>query len=82
MVQTGKDPDVIVKEKNLGQVDDKDALLQVAQEVINENQDAVASYLGGREKALTSLIGASMKKTRGKANPQMMRELILSLIQK
>lgn len=82
MVQTGKDPDVIVKEKNLGQVDDKDALLQVAQEVIDENQDAVASYLGGREKALTSLIGASMKKTRGKANPQMMRELILSLIQK
>lgn len=80
MVATGQDPDVIVNDKNLAQVDDEDALLQVAREVVSENQDAVASYLSGREKAMASLIGAAMKKTRGKANPQKMRELILGLI--
>lgn len=81
MIQTGQDPDVIVNDKNLAQVDDEGALLAVAREVVSENQDAVASYLSGREKAMASLIGAAMKKTRGKANPQKMRALILSLIQ-
>ena len=82
MVETGKDPDTIVKEKNLAQMEDTDALLQVAKEVVAENQDTVEAYLGGREKAFASLIGAAMKKTRGKANPKVIRQLILDLIQK
>lgn len=82
MVETGKDPDAIVKEKNLAQMEDTDALLQVAKEVVAENQDTVEAYLGGREKAFASLIGAAMKKTRGKANPKVIRQLILDLIQK
>ena len=52
MVETGKDPDAIVKEKNLAQMEDTDALLQVAKEVVAENQDTVEAYLGGREKGL------------------------------
>lgn len=82
MVESGKDPETIVKEKNLAQMEDTDALLQVAKEVVAENQDTVEAYLGGREKAFASLIGAAMKKTRGKANPQVIRQMILDLIQK
>ena len=81
MVHQGGDPQTIVKEKGLAQMDDRDALLVVAKEVVAENPNAVKDYLGGKEKALTSLQGAAMKKTRGKANPKMIRELILELIQ-
>lgn len=71
----------IVREKALLQLEDRDALMAVAREVVEENPKAVADYLGGKEKAFTSLQGAAMKKTRGKANPRLMRELILELIQ-
>lgn len=81
MVSQGGDPQAIVQEKGLAQMDDRDALLAVAREVVAENPNAVKDYLGGKEKALTSLQGAAMKKTRGKANPKLIRELILSLIQ-
>ena len=81
MVQTGKEVSEIVREKALLQLEDRNALMAVAREVVEENPKAVADYLGGKEKAFTSLQGAAMKKTRGKANPRLMRELILELIQ-
>ncbi len=80
MVATGGNVDDIVREKNLLQVEDEGALLQVAREVIAENQAAVKDYLGGKEKALTSLQGAAMKKTKGKANPVKMKELLLNVL--
>ena len=81
MVATGKEIDDIVREKNLLQVEDEQALLQVAKEVILENPAAVKDYLGGKEKALTSLQGAAMKKTKGKANPVLMKELLIKLLE-
>ncbi len=80
MVFSGRDVDDIVREKNLLQMEDEGALLQVAREVIDENQSAVMDYLSGKEKALTSLQGAAMKKTKGKANPVLMKELLLKLL--
>ena len=80
MVTSGRDVDDIVREKNLLQMEDEDALLQVAREVIDESQSAVDDYLGGKEKALTSLQGAAMKKTKGKANPVLMKELLLKVL--
>ncbi|MBQ9989126.1 MAG: Asp-tRNA(Asn)/Glu-tRNA(Gln) amidotransferase subunit GatB [Clostridia bacterium] len=82
MMKGGKQVDEIVREKSLLQVDDTEALKAVAVEVVSENPAAVESYLSGKEKAFTALMGAAMKKTRGKANPAVMRELILSLIVK
>jgi len=80
LVATGRNIDDIVREKNLLQLEDEDALLQVAREVIEENPAAVKDYRGGKEKALTSLQGASMKKTKGKANPVKMKELLIKLL--
>ena len=51
-------------------MEDTDALLQVAKEVVAENQDTVEAYLGGREKLLTSLIGAAMKKRAARPIPK------------
>ena len=50
MVNQGGDPQAIVQEKGLAQMDDRDALLAVAREVVAENPNAVKDYLGGKER--------------------------------
>ena len=45
-------------------------------EVIQENPKIVADVKGGKEKALGFLVGALMKKTKGRANPQLSNQLL------
>ncbi len=76
MFKTGKDPEVIVKEEGLSQISDEDTLRAVILKVIDNNPKSVADYMGGKEKAIGFLVGQAMKETRGKANPQMVNELV------
>jgi len=76
MFETGKDPSDIIKEKDLGQVSDSEALTQAIGEVISENEKSVEDYKKGNENAIQFLVGQMMKKTKGKANPQIARELL------
>ena len=76
MFETGKDPSDIIKEKDLGQISDSEALNQAVQEVIGENEKSVEDYKKGNENAIQFLVGQMMKKTKGKANPQVARELL------
>lgn len=76
MFETGKDPSDIIKEKDLGQVSDSEALTQAIGEVISENKKSVEDYKRGNENAIQFLVGQMMKKTKGKANPQIARELL------
>lgn len=76
MYATGKSPAAIVKERGLEQISDADELSRIVGEVIEENPDPVASYLGGKEQAIGFLVGQVMKKTRGKANPKIVNELL------
>ncbi|MEW6103181.1 MAG: Asp-tRNA(Asn)/Glu-tRNA(Gln) amidotransferase subunit GatB [bacterium] len=73
---TGKDPKDIVKEKGLIQIKDEESLVLMIDEVIKENQKAAEEYMSGKEKALGFLIGALMKKTKGKANPELANRLL------
>jgi len=76
MFETRKDPSDIIREKDLGQVSDSEALNQAVQEVIGENEKSVEDYKKGNENAIQFLVGQMMKKTKGKANPQVARELL------
>jgi len=76
MFETGKDPSDIIKEKDLGQVSDSEELARAVQEVIDENEKSVEDYKKGNENAIQFLVGQMMKKTKGKANPQVARELL------
>lgn len=67
--------DIIVKE-DLEQISDKAELVPIIEEVIKKNDKAVEEYKAGKEKALQSLIGQVMGRTRGKANPQVAIELL------
>ncbi len=76
MMETGKDASLIIQEKNLNQITDTDEIESVIEEVIHEFEKVVAEVKNGKEKALMFLVGQVMKKTRGKANPQILNSLI------
>ncbi len=76
MIDTGKTPDVIIAEKNLMQVSDEAALGDVISDVIHDNPKSVEDYVGGKENALMFLVGQVMSKTRGKANPKIVKEVL------
>ncbi len=76
MVATGDSPEKIVQEKNLVQVTDQGAIEAVIDEVLAENPDQVERYKGGKTKLLGFFVGQVMKKTKGKANPQMVNTIL------
>ena len=80
MVAGGKDADAIVEVRGLRQIDSSDALRPILEQVLDKNADAVASFLGGREKAFDALVGQVMAATRGKANPAVAREMLREMI--
>jgi aspartyl-tRNA(Asn)/glutamyl-tRNA(Gln) amidotransferase subunit B len=76
MFRTGKSPQDIVKEQGLEVVSDSGQLAEVVKKVISANPKSVEDYLGGRQKAIGFLMGQVMKETRGKANPQMVNQML------
>lgn len=76
MILTGKDPEVIVKEENLVQISDSSELESSITKILDANPKDVQDYLGGKEKAIGFFVGQIMKETKGKANPQIVNELL------
>lgn len=76
MMATGKDAAVIVDEKGLKQITDSGAIEKIVDEVIAENPDNVAAYKGGKDKLFGFFVGQVLKKSGGKANPDMVNELL------
>ena len=77
MTETGKAPEQIVEEKGLVQVTDSGAIEALVDEVIAANPSVCADYKGGRKQALGRLVGEVMKRSKGKANPQMVNQLLV-----
>ncbi len=73
-------PAEIVEKKGLAQVSDERAIKAMCEEVIANNPKPVADYKGGKEKALTSLVGQVMKASKGKANPALVNQLMKDLL--
>ncbi len=76
MYKTGKDAGVIVEEKGLKQVTDIGAIEKIVDEVIAENPDNVAGYKSGKDKLFGFFVGQVMKKSQGKANPNVVNDLL------
>lgn len=76
MVETLKDPELIVKEKGLEQVSDQSELETIVDEVINDNPSELAAYRDGKTKLFSFFMGQIMKKTRGKADPKIVTQLL------
>src|SRR3989344_4572786 len=76
MFETGLSPEQIIKEKDLGQVSDAAALESVIDAVIEKNQKAAEDYKAAKDASLKFLVGMAMRESKGKANPQLLEELI------
>ncbi|KKP80326.1 MAG: glutaminyl-tRNA synthase (glutamine-hydrolyzing) subunit B [Candidatus Moranbacteria bacterium RIFOXYA12_FULL_35_19] len=76
MYKTGGDPSQIIEEKNLAQMDNSEELEKVIDELLAKNEKSVADFKSGKENALKFLIGQTMAMTKGKANPQIVQEII------
>ncbi|MEK6243189.1 MAG: Asp-tRNA(Asn)/Glu-tRNA(Gln) amidotransferase subunit GatB [Pseudomonadota bacterium] len=70
------DADAIIEKRGLKQISDSGAIGKIVDEVLAANAKQVADYRAGRQKAFNSLVGQVMKRTRGKANPAQVNEIL------
>jgi len=76
MFKTGADPSHIIEEKGLIQITDEAKIEKIVKEVISKNQKAVEDFKKGKAHAFQYLIGQIMAQTKGKANPQIVRDIL------
>ena len=80
LIEKPFDVDEYVRKENLGAVSDTKQLEKYCKEAIEENPKAVEDYKNGEEKALNFIVGQVMRKTKGKASPKEVNEIIKKLI--
>ncbi len=76
MAESGKSGLQIIEEKRLMQITDEKDLARIIEIVLRENEDNVKRYHAGREKLFGFFVGEVMKKTRGKANPKLVNQIL------
>ena len=74
--ESGDSPRALVEREGLAQVSDSTELEGLIQTVMEENPDQVATYRGGKTTVIGWFVGQVMRKSGGKANPQMVKELL------
>lgn len=76
MFKTGKKAMVVIEEKGLKQISDKEELVALVRDVLNKNEGQVNDYLNGKEKLFGFFVGQVMKISKGKANPGLVNEIL------
>ncbi len=80
MYTQGGEPESIANEKGLIQKNDEGEIKKVVAEIIDNNKNVVEDYRKGKMAALQFLIGQGMKATKGGANPEMLKKIILEIL--
>ena len=81
MWESDFDPVIVVEKEGLTQINDRERLSAVADEVIKMSEKLINEYRRGKEKAFEALMGNAMGRTGGKANPIVLAEILKSKIQ-
>ena len=76
MIDGDKDPQIIVEEKGLKQESDPKALEALIDKIIDDNREKAIEYKNGKEKLFGFFVGQAMKASGGKANPQLINEIL------
>ena len=82
LFENPKDPEEIIKENGWIQISDEGAIKEVVLKILENNEQSVADYKAGKDRALGFLVGQAMKVTKGKANPQMLNKMFLDELNK
>lgn len=80
MFKTGADPSRIIEEKDISLISSETEIEKIVREIISKNQKAVSDLKQKKENAIQFLIGQVMKETKGKASPQIAKELLIKII--
>jgi aspartyl-tRNA(Asn)/glutamyl-tRNA(Gln) amidotransferase subunit B len=80
MYKSGKTPQAIIAEKGLVQITDEGALSATVAGILEKNPEQVAQYRAGKEKVFGFFVGQVMKATQGKANPQLINDIIKRML--
>jgi len=76
MQDNDKDPQQIVEKEGLTQQSDPKELEKIISQVLSKNKDKVIQYKSGKEKLFGFFVGEVMKVSKGKANPQLVNEIL------
>ena len=76
MFKNGSDPEDVIREKSLEQISDSGELEGIIGSVIKDNPGPVKQFREGKEKAIGFLIGQVMARTKGKANPKVVNDIM------
>ncbi len=76
-VKEGTDPETLAERAGLLQESNTDALGALVEKVISENESAVTQYKAGKAQSLQFLVGTAMRLSKGAANPETLRELLI-----
>jgi aspartyl-tRNA(Asn)/glutamyl-tRNA(Gln) amidotransferase subunit B len=76
MLETGDHPGKIVEERGLKQTSDTGAIEAVIAEILAKNPGQLEQYRSGKEALFGFFVGQTMKAMAGKANPQVVNELL------
>jgi len=76
MLDTGRMPEEIIKDKGLSQISDKEEIEKTVDDVLARNPKEVERFKAGEEKLMGFFVGQIMKLSKGKANPQVVNELL------
>ena len=82
MFSTKEEPEHIIEKNGLKQVTNTSEIESIVDEVLKENKKMVEQYLSGKDKLLGFFVGQSMKKTKGKANPKILNDILKEKLSK
>jgi aspartyl-tRNA(Asn)/glutamyl-tRNA(Gln) amidotransferase subunit B len=80
MFKTGADPSHIIEEKGLAQITNEAEIEILLKDVLIENKEAVEDFKKGKTTAFQFIIGQAMKKSRGKANPELLNKILNKIL--
>ncbi|MDA1352904.1 MAG: Asp-tRNA(Asn)/Glu-tRNA(Gln) amidotransferase subunit GatB, partial [bacterium] len=82
MVETGTDPNTLIDQSGGAQISDESALQGVVDTILDANLDVVEKVKAGKTNSADFLMGQVMRETKGRAKPDLVRQLILDSIAK
>ncbi len=80
VLEKEEEPEKIMKDEGMEQISDDSAIKSIVEEVLNENPSQIEAYKNGRTNMFDYFVGQVMKKTRGQANPTLVKEILTELL--
>ena len=81
LIKNGGEPQEIVKAKNLAQVSDTGFIQEAIEKVLSDNPKEVEQFLTGKETIVQWLMGQVARATKGKADPNVAKELLVKALE-